>query len=478
MVKIDDDHFAIVVNDDSAQYPVLVDPSLQNEGYETSPGGSFGYSVAWFRDVHPLRPGIPASFNGYSGLLVGAPNWDNGSLVDCGKVFFYDMADTGGTNLSTVTNWTYTGTQSYEHVGCSVADGQLLKYENGSKQHSILVGAWGHTGTYSQEGAAFVFHRGTNGFPSSPDWIGLGGQANANFGWSVAGIGDVNGVVDPNDSQAYDEILIGAPSYSTNGHSYNGKVAVYSGSYNGVGSSPIWTAYGMANTAQLGTSVAGGNVDGTNLNDLIIGAPGDPSTSAGAAYIYTNNGSGSFTLATTLLGQAVGDQFGTSVASGFDVNHDGYDDVLVGAPDASYNGHPECGEAYLYEGVAAGVNTTPKWITAGTQNYEYWGTSVAGGDMNNDFFADVIIGSPGYTYINYTNAGRVDLFVTDTTTGLPGTGTNVHTVWGLNTSQNLGNSVAYAPFLVNQGVDGSQIIGGAPGASPPSGIGVQVWLLK
>ena len=56
------------------------------------------------------------------------------------------------------------------------------------------------------------------------------------------------------------------------------------------------------------------------------------------------------------------------------VNGDGYDDMVVGAPfSGSYTGSHE-GRAYLFLGSAMGLATTPAWTIAGGGN---WGTITA-----------------------------------------------------------------------------------------------------
>ena len=105
-------------------------------------------------------------------------------------------------------------------------------------------------------------------------------------------------------------------------------------------------------------------------------------------------------LATSVTWMATGDRegayFGTSVATAGDVNGDGYDDVIVGAPDYS-NGQTGEGAAFVYYGSVAGVSTTASWIAELNQPNAVFGTSVAtAGDVNGDGYADVIIGAPGY----------------------------------------------------------------------------------
>src|SRR5258706_4977963 len=86
------------------------------------------------------------------------------------------------------------------------------------------------------------------------------------------------------------------------------------------------------------------------------------------------------------------DRFGWRVTSAGDVNHDGYDDVLVLA---KYFGVPAGGRAFLYLGSAGGLYSTPSWVT----QESVYVTDVAGaGDVDGDGYSDVVVGiNTGYT---------------------------------------------------------------------------------
>jgi hypothetical protein len=94
-------------------------------------------------------------------------------------------------------------------------------------------------------------------------------------------------------------------------------------------------------------------VNGDGINDLIVGAPGAPGyydggTNAGEAYvIFGRTGATradidlsalSASDGFTVVGDAAGDRAGDSVSSAGDVNGDGIDDLIVGAPAATMAG--------------------------------------------------------------------------------------------------------------------------------------------
>lgn len=55
-----------------------------------------------------------------------------------------------------------------------------------------------------------------------------------------------------------------------------------------------------------------------------------------------------------VLGIEAGDGAGMAVGGAGDVNGDGYDDILIGAPGAGYNGEQRGGQAYLVLGSGSG----------------------------------------------------------------------------------------------------------------------------
>ena len=166
-----------------------------------------------------------------------------------------------------------------------------------------------------------------------------------------------------------------------------------------VTSTAALTFTGPAITAAMGTAVGGGgDVNKDGYADIIIGAPGY-SSSAGIAYVYYGSSTGPSTTAdVTLTAPSGAGAFGTAVDIAGDVNKDGYDDVIVGAPNSTTTATND-GAAWIYYGSASGLSTTsPSKITGSLTASSYFGFSVnAAGDMNKDGYADVVIGEYGYS---------------------------------------------------------------------------------
>ena len=274
--------------------------------------------------------------NGSTGddVVVGAPYWDGPSENDLGKVFLYLGAT--GTPDSTA-DWTYTGPQSNDRLGWSLAISDVN--DQSPRVDDIVMGVpYGHSnGSSPEDGKVYIFHGVNGSLPAaSPNTTLTGSPANTRFGWSVAGLRDIN-------ADGIQEIIVGVPYY-TNSHNAEGRVYVYRGASSGLNTSVYWTAEPDQADAHFGWSVAGGDLDGDNKGDVIVGAPDYDyvSSDVGSAWVwfsdsssptvFGSDGTGSnkdwlsvSTTASAHYGKSVGYakyyQFGSTPA------------VLVGAPD-------------------------------------------------------------------------------------------------------------------------------------------------
>jgi hypothetical protein len=124
-----------------------------------------------------------------------------------------------------------------------------------------------------------------------------------------------------------------------------------------------------------------------------------------------------FSLQRTFYGEVVGDQFGYCVAGAGDVDGDGYADVLVGAnvnDEAALSG----GKVYLYLG-GPDYPTTPYLTYAGALERGYLGAALAGGrDIDGDGLDDFLVGAPG-PGADGTHPGRVYVFLGGSPPGAP-----------------------------------------------------------
>ena len=234
-------------------------------------------------------------------------------------------------------------------------------------------------------------------------------------GRAVAPAGDVNG-------DGYDDFLIGAPlgdMTSTDA----GQVYLILGKASGwaIGTSlksADASFLGELSLDNAGTSVTSGDVNGDGLSDIIIGSPGndDAGDTAGKVYIFLGKASGwamgtKLSLAdATYVGESAADQAGTSVASGGDLNGDGYDDIVIGTKVGMGPG-----KAYVIFGKPSGWTRgnslgKPDASYYGEANNDCAGCAVAmAGDVNGDGLDDMLVGAPQYWTGNQFNIGRTYL---------------------------------------------------------------------
>jgi len=113
-----------------------------------------------------------------------------------------------------------------------------------------------------------------------------------------------------------------------------------------------------------------------------------------AAFVFLGSPAGpSHTPDWMAEGNQVGAQFGACVQAAGDVNGDGYDDVVIGSWQYS-NGQAAEGRAYVYCGSDTGLSDTPAWIgesDAGGAAYGYFCRGA--GDLNHDGCDDIAVGA-------------------------------------------------------------------------------------
>jgi FG-GAP-like repeat/FG-GAP repeat/Tetratricopeptide repeat len=219
-----------------------------------------------------------------------------------------------------------------------------------------------------------------------------GESANDQFGWIARNIGDVDGDGVP-------DVVTSAPTNAAGGEKA-GRIYVYSTKSGKL----LWTADGHPGD-ELGTGVEGaGDTNKDGIPDVIASAPG-----GGYAKVYSGR-DGKVLL--TFKAENSTDDFGRHAAGIGDINHDGFADVIVGAPNNNAGGE-KAGRAYVYSGKDGSVLLTLTGEHAG----DGFGSAVAGfADKNHTL---LLVGAPtagpkqtGRTYV-YDSLSAKPKFIID-----------------------------------------------------------------
>ncbi|MFO0690052.1 MAG: integrin alpha [Myxococcota bacterium] len=328
-------------------------PATAHAGFESNQANAqMGFSVASAGDVNG---------DGYEDVIIGAPFYDNG-LVDEGMAFVYHGSAAGFAFGTPVTaNTRLESDQIDARFGVSVASAGRV---DADAYADVIVGAHTWDGPLLDGGAAFVFRGSASGIPDASPLTAhariTSDQAVTRLGFSVAGAGDVNG-----DGHA--DVVVGAFAYDFQpGDSDMGAAFVFTGSAAGLAHGTPATAASQLHPdqagAQFGRSVASaGDVDGDGLSDVIVGAMlwDDVASDEGAVFVYRGRAGGMgirppvFRWAGS--GQA-GARLGAWVSSAGDVNADGYDDVVAGAPLGKNGPETDEGFALVFRGAASSTS--------------------------------------------------------------------------------------------------------------------------
>jgi hypothetical protein len=339
-----------------------------------------GSSVACAGDVNG---------DGYSDIMLGAQYYDNGQKNE-GAVFVYH-----GSKDGIVGNWAsmLESNQGDGWFGTAVASAGDV---NGDGYSDILVGCYTFDNGQNDEGHVFVYHGGAEGLSHTGFTQVTSNSTGAQIGFSVRTAGDVN-------ADGYSDVIVGAPYYDL-GESSEGVAFVYYGSQSGLITNTYHILEENKPNSRFGVSVSGaGDVNGDGFDDVVVGADtySNGQENEGAIFIYHGSAAGVGIQSVIHFERNFADSYmGRSVASGGDVNRDGYADIVVGAPGVH--------TAYVYQGSSNGITGNPT-ILQGDQNNgdSNFGISVASaGDVNGDGYGDVIVGddwyaqgSPGAAYI-------------------------------------------------------------------------------
>jgi hypothetical protein len=310
------------------------------------------------------------------------------------------------------------GGDSSDYFASSLSDAGDI---NGDGFADIIVGAFGADANGVDSGASYVIFGKSGGFSADVYLSSLNGtngfkivgEAAGDRAGSVSAAGDIN-------HDGFADLVVGASGADANGVDSGAGYVVFghSGAFPAVLQLSSLTGptgfkiKGEAAGDGLFSVSAAGDVNGDNIDDLLIGAPSTypHNINSGASYVVFGH-AGTFAGALDLSNltgangfkiNGEGGFFGAAVSNAGDVNADGYDDIVIGAPYLSVGGDIS-GVSYVIFGHGgafpatfnvSSLNGSNGFKLAGRIEDSNSGIHVSNaGDINGDGFADIAIGT-------------------------------------------------------------------------------------
>lgn len=153
------------------------------------------------------------------------------------------------------------------------------------------------------------------------------------------------------------------------------------------------------------------DIDGDGVNDLLAGDPGDDSQGADAGRVLLLSGADGSVLRQH-FGENPGDRFGQEVSRAGQLDGDEVGDYLVSAPEWG----PSKGAVYAFSGSSGATLLFMRGFHAGDQ----LGASIdRAGDVDGDGTDDVIVGAPGFDLMSPTRIDAGVVYAVSGASGLP-----------------------------------------------------------
>lgn len=369
--------------------------NFNNDAYDDLAIGSPGESI----DFHDDAGNVMIVVGGPSGLLpfgVILSQGNSPGVVEAGDIFGYALAtgDFNGDNFDDLA------------VGIPGED--------------LEIGAL----SIDEAGAIEIYFGGNGGITTAGAYIITDNdtlnpaQQGALMGWALAS-GDF-------DNDSLDDLAVGLPGKNTSGVANHGVIEVLYGTAAGIGTADAQlfsqVSFGGANETgdRFGQSLAAGNPNGDDFDDIAVGTPLKGAIDNGRFYVAYGSAAGITTTDAESIGQTAsssGDHFGYALSFGrYDT--DAFEDLAVGIPGRSN----DAGGIRIFFGSANGVETvgspitkTQETLNEVSESGDRLGEALAFGAFAGGSREGIAIGAPGEdwdplpgdTSTSKSNAGAV-----------------------------------------------------------------------
>ena len=362
------DDFCFTTNDKQELYLFYGGPSA----------GDFDYDVLSYLStntyIESYQSAGDINNDGYADLLVSTQ--EEGS-ADKAYVYYGGAGFSGSPDIT------------FDYEGADNSFGWALSSAgdmNGDGFDDIISGAFGY---YQNTGRAYIY-LGNSPMDQTADLVLTGGSVGDYFGVDAAGLGDIN-------RDGYDDVIVGAEGVNN----HTGNAYVYFGD-DTLSSAAALVLSGENENDYFGKSVSSaGDVNGDGYPDIIVAAK-EYANKTGRVYIFYGGAEPDAVPDIVFDGEVINIEFGIDVAAAGDINHDGYDDIIIGAD----NAEGYTGRAYIYFGGSA-MDSEPDLVLDGEDSGDLFGFCVTGaGDLNLDGYDDFAVGA----YKHNSDRGRVYVY--------------------------------------------------------------------
>lgn len=384
---------------------------------------SYGFSVAAVGDLDK---------DGLQDVVVCAPSFGTSTQARTGAAFIYYGRNVAqGGFFSTTPDVTIVGTNASDAFCQQV---EPLGDINGDGYADFAVRSFFAQSTAGRVWIFFGGPRGTlkNDTALAQARVLITGQTGLLFAIAMKAVGvntpDLNG-----DNKA--DLLISAVSATETGSTYKGKIYVFysRASYPTTGQPALKLeltdadmeivndTVGNNGTPLFGGVLAAGDINNDKNVDLLIASTADNSVIGLLGPIKPTTGKqlflSKFTSQFSIKGTTDDNKtFGSSMAVAGDVDKDGVQEVLLSSVSTTIGARPNAGKTWLFSGK---VLTSGASLTAANASVSWDGNGLfldrvsPAGDMNNDGYADFLIGEGAITDpadANKSRSGAVYLF--------------------------------------------------------------------